>query len=267
MFDLLHRLRRAVKKDPELTLDDLHLALSRAAVQGVITGDEEHMLQRILSLSDRPLSGVMIPKAAVVAVDASAGIARIIDCYLKCGYSRLPVYEDSADNIIGIIHVKELLRFWHKPVKNLRAVEFIRLPHYFPGTMKVTVALTEFRKRKISIAIVIDEYGAPQGLVTAEDLIEEIVGEMRDELDRERLYHRSGGGGSLIVDADMPLDKFCRLAGCAVDSGARTVGGLVLERLQRIPAPGERFRLENLVCEVAEGTAAKLVRIKVLSAR
>ena len=264
MIDLLARLRRAALKDPELTLDALHLLISRAAVQGVITGDEGHMLQRILSLSDRPLSGVMIPKTAVVAVEASAPIARIIDRYLQCGYSRLPVYEDSPDNIIGIIHVKELLRFWHKPVKNLRAVEFIRLPHFFPGSMKLAAALTEFRKRKISVAIVIDEYGAPQGLVTADDLIEEIVGEMRDELDRERSYHHPAGDGEFIVDADMPLDQFRALTGCPVDSRARTVAGLVLEQLQRVPSVGERFRLGNARCEVTEGTPSKVVRLKVV---
>jgi CBS domain containing-hemolysin-like protein len=263
MIDLLARLRRAALKDPELTLDALHLLISRAAVQGVITGDEGHMLQRILAMSDHPLSGAMIPKATMVAVAASATIPGIIDCYLRCGYSRLPVYDDKPDNIIGVIHVKELLRFWHKPVKNLRAVEFIRLPHFFPGTMKVAVALTEFRKRKISVAIVIDEYGAPQGLVTADDLIEEIVGEMRDELDRERSYHHPAGDGEFIVDADMPLAKFRELTGCAVDSHSRTVAGLVLEQLQRIPAPGERFRLGNIACEVSEGTPSKMVRLKI----
>jgi putative hemolysin len=266
MIDLLARLRRAAAPDPELTLDSLHLLISRAAVQGVITGDEGHMLQRILALSDHPLSGVMIPKTAVVAVEASAPIARIVDCYLQCGYSRLPVYEDTPDNIIGIIHVKELLRFWHKPVKNLRAVEFIRLPHFFPGTMKVAAALTEFRKRKISVAVVLDEYGAPQGLVTAEDLVEEIVGEMRDELDRERSYHRPDGDGACIVDADMPLDRFRALTGCLVGSRARTVSGLVLEQLQRVPSAGERFMLGNVRCQVTEGTPSKVVRLKVFRA-
>jgi CBS domain containing-hemolysin-like protein len=264
MIDLLARLRRAAAKDPELTLDTLQLLISRAVVQGVISGDEGHMLQRILSLSDRPLSEVMIPKPAVVAVEASAPIPRIIDCYLQCGYSRLPVYEESVDNIIGIIHVKELLRFWHKPARNLRAVEFIRLPNFFPGTMKVAVALTEFRKRKISVAVVIDEYGAPQGLVTAEDMIEEIVGEMRDELDRERSYHRPAGDGWLIVAADMPVAKFCELAGCAIATRARTVSGLVQERLQRIPVAGEQFRIDGIACQVVDATPAKLITIRVL---
>lgn len=262
---LLKRLRRAAP-EPELTLDRLHLLLSQAVVQQLIGPDEGHMLQRVLSLADRPLSAMMIPKSAVVAVPAEAGITEIIERYQACGFSRIPVYEDNADNIIGIIHLKELLRFWHRPVRNLRAVEFIRLPHFFPGTMKVTQALTEFRKRKISIAVVIDEYGAPVGLVTAEDLVEQIVGEMRDELDRERSYHRPDSDGWLIVAADMPLAKFCELAGCAVDSKARTVSGLVQERLQRIPAAGEEFRIDGLACRVLEATPAKLITIKVLPA-
>ncbi|HTY07723.1 MAG TPA: CBS domain-containing protein, partial [Candidatus Edwardsbacteria bacterium] len=218
-------------------------------------------------LADRTLAEVMVPKAAMVTVAASADIAAIIDRYHACGFSRIPVHEDGPDNIIGIIHVKELLRFWHKPARNLRAVEFIRLPHFFPGTMKVAAALTEFRKRKISIAVVIDEYGAPVGLVTAEDLVEQIVGEMRDELDRERSYHRPADDGGMIVDADMPVADFCQLTGCAVDTRARTVSGLVQERLQRIPAPGERFQLGGLACQVLEGTPAKLATLKVFPAR
>ena len=262
-MDLLKKLLGAAP-EPELTLDRLHLLLSQAAVQGLVGPDEGRMLQRILALSDRPLSAVMIPKAAMVTVPASASIAEIIECYHACGFSRIPVYEDNADNIIGIIHLKELLRFWHRPVKNMRAVEFIRLPHFFPGTIKVAQALIEFRKRKISIAVVIDEYGAPVGLVTAGDLIEQIVGEMRDELDRQRSYHRPAGDGWLIVAADMPVAKFCELAGCAIKTRARTVSGLVQERLQRIPASGEHFRIDGLACQVLEATPAKLITIRVL---
>jgi len=261
-MDLLKKLRGAAP-EPELTLDRLQLLLSQAVVQNLIGRDEGRMLQRILALADRPLAEVMVPKAAMVTVAASASIAEIIDCYHACGFSRIPVHEENPDNIIGIIHVKELLRFWHKPARNLRAVEFIRLPHFFPGTMKVAAALTEFRKRKISIAVVIDEYGAPVGLVTSEDLIEQIVGEMHDELDRERRYHRPSGDGSLVVDADMPVAKFCQLTGCDVATKARTVSGLVQERLQRIPSAGEQFRIDELTCRVLEATPSKLISLKV----
>ncbi|MCU0606658.1 MAG: CBS domain-containing protein [Candidatus Edwardsbacteria bacterium] len=266
MTGLLARLRRAAAPGPEPDLDALHVIISRAAVQGVVSGEVGRMLQRILSLSDRPLSAVMIPQAAVVAVAAGAGIGEIVDRYLQCGFSRLPVYDGTPDNIIGIIHVKELLRLWRRPAKRLTAVEFIRLPHFFPGTMTVAAALTEFRKRRISVAVVIDEYGAPQGLVTAEDLVEQIVGEMRDELDRERTYHQPAPDGSLVVDADMPLQKFRELTGCRAESRARTVAGLVLERLQRIPPPGERFRIDALSCSVTEGTPSRMIRIRVVRA-
>ena len=248
---------------PPVSVEDLHLILSRAVLQNVISRDEGHMMQRILSLSHAPLSGAMVPKARMVSVAASAPVGQIIATFLKCGFSRLPVYEETPDNLVGIIHVKELLRLWDRARKNLMAIEFIRLPHFFPQTMKVAQALSEFRKRKISVGIVIDEYGNPVGMVTAEDLIEEIVGEMQDELDREPEYCRPQPDGSLVVDPNMPLDKFRLLAGVEIRSRVHTVAGLVLEELQHIPASGEKFKLRGLECQVLESTPTKIISLRI----
>ncbi len=251
------------RQAPPPSVADLHLILSQAVLQGVISRDEGHMMQRILSLSQAPLAAAMVPKSQMVSVEASAPVAQIIATFLKCGFSRIPVYEENPDNLVGIIHVKELLRLWDRARKNLMAIEFIRLPHFFPQTMKVAQALSEFRKRKISVGIVIDEYGNPVGMVTAEDLIEEIVGEMQDELDHEPDYCRPQPDGTLAVDPNMPLDKFQLLAGVEIRSRARTVAGLVLEELQHIPAPGEKFKLRGLECQVLESTPAKIISLKI----
>ncbi len=199
----------------------------------------------------------------MTAVQAADKLSRVVEVFLKSGHSRLPVYQDSFDNIIGIIHIKELLRLWGRPVRHLRAVEFIRLPSFFPQSLKVAQALSEFRRRRISVGIVIDEYGAPAGLVTAEDLVEEIVGELSDELDREFRHYRLLEDGSYIVAAEMPLEKFSEAFGVRIDSKAHSVGGWVLERLQRIPSPGERFSLSGLDWEVAEAIPSKVVKFRI----
>jgi len=235
--------------------------------QGRIPPDAGHMMRRILALSETTLAEVMIPKARVTGVQASDRLARVVETFLKSGHSRLPVYQDSFDNIVGIIHIKELLRLWGRPTRNLRAVEFIRLPNFFPQTMKVAQALAEFRRSRISVGIVIDEYGIPSGLVTAEDLVEEIVGEMSDELDREFRHHRLLADGTYLVEASMPLEKFAEVFGCRPDSRSHSVGGMVLEALQHIPAEGERFHLCGLDWEVAEATSSRLVKVRVAPAR
>lgn len=241
--------------------------LARAVAGGSIPPDAGHMMRRILALSETTLAEVMIPRARVSGVEASDRLSRVVETFLRTGHSRLPVYQESFDNIVGIIHIKELLRLWGRPARNLRAVEFIRLPSFFPQTMKVAQALSEFRRGRISVGIVIDEYGIPSGLVTAEDLVEEIVGEMSDELDREFRQHRLLPDGSYLVEASMPLEKFSEVFGCRTQSRSHSVGGMVLESLQRIPAAGERFQACGFDWEVAESTTSRLVKLKVLPGR
>lgn len=263
MKSLLRLLRGIKSPEAEPTPQSIGRLLAEAVASGRVPPDAGHMMRRILALSDTPLSEVMIPKAQVTGVQASDRLARVVETFLRTGHSRLPVFQDSLDNVVGIIHIKELLRLWGRPARNMRAVEFIRLPHFFPQTMKVAQALAEFRRSRISVGIVIDEYGIPAGLVTAEDLVEEIVGEMSDELDREFRHHRMLADGSCLVEASMPLEKFVELFGCRPQTRSRSVGGLVLESLQRIPTEGERFSLCGLDWEVAESTSSRLVKVRI----
>jgi CBS domain containing-hemolysin-like protein len=266
MKRLLSLLRGKGRPAAEASPQSIGRLLSEAEAQGRIPPDAGHMIRRILALSETTLAEVMIPKARVTGVQASDKLSRVVETFLRTGHSRLPVYQDSFDNIVGIIHIKELLRLWGRPARNLRAVEFIRLPNFFPQTMKVAQALAEFRRSRLSVGIVIDEYGIPSGLVTAEDLVEEIVGEMSDELDREFRHHRLLGDGSYLVEASMPLEKFVEVFSCRTQSKSHSVGGMVLEELQRIPAPGEKFQLCGLDWEVAESASNRLIKLKIRTA-
>lgn len=264
MFQIKELLRKLKLGNPgKLDAQELQRLLARAVSQKAVSRDEGHMMQRILSLSQTPLWEVMIPLPQVSTIEASAKLDQIIELCLKSGHSRFPVYEKTPDNIIGIIHVKEVLRLWRKKTGNLRAVEFIRLPVFLPQTIKVSQALAEFRKKKISIALVINEYGTPSGLITSEDLIEEIVGQMQDELDREYQYLRQFDSRSFLADARMPLDKFTEQFKIRTGSKAHSLAGFLFEELQRIPLPGESFKLQGLEFTVTEGTASKIYKLKV----
>lgn len=263
MRRLLRLLSRKRSPAAEPTAESLSRLLSEAVTQGRLPPDSAHMMRRIMALSQTTLAEVMIPRTKVTCVSASDCLSRVVEAFLKSGHSRLPVYQDSFDNIVGIIHIKELLRLWGRPSGRLRAVEFIRLPNFFPQTMKVAQALAEFRHSRISVGIVIDEYGVPAGMVTSEDLIEEIVGELSDELDREFRHHRQLPDGSCLVEASMPLDKFSELFGLKPRGESHTVGGLVLEELQRIPREGERFRLYDLEWEVSESASNRIIKLKI----
>ena len=264
MLQIRELLKKIKLKNPDkLTSQELQQLLSRAVSQNAVTQDEGHMMQRILSLSQTPLWEVMIPLPQVASIEASAKVDQIIELCLKSGHSRFPVYEKTPDNVIGIIHVKEVLRLWRKRSGNLRAVEFIRLPVFLPQTIKVSQALSEFRKKRISIALAINEYGAPSGLITSEDLVEEIVGQMQDELDREYQYLKQLDNRSFLADARMPLEKFAAQFKIKTGSKAHSLAGFLFEELQRIPLPGESFRLQGLDFTVTEGTANKIYKVKV----
>jgi CBS domain containing-hemolysin-like protein len=261
MSDILKSLHNYFYRRPELSHHQLQALLTRAMQRQVLSKEEGSMMRRILNLADTPISAIMIPKSQLVCLEASATMGQIVDSFLKWGFSRLPVYDTDRDNIIGIIHVKELLRFWHHPAKNIRAVEFIRLPNFFPQTMKVAQALSEFQKRNISIAVTMDEYGIPSGMITTEDLVEQIVGELYDEYNVELRHYRLMENGEYLMEACIPLEKFQKLFNLNLESQAHTLSGYVLEKLQRIPLPGEKFRIHHLDCAVEEGTPSKLKKL------
>lgn len=267
MFNLKGKLIKHLGQGPEVSHQHIQDILMRAMQNKVLSKEEGSMMRRILNLADTPVSSIMVPKTRLVCIEASATVRQIVDTFLKWGFSRLPVYEGETDNIIGIIHVKELLRFWHHSSKNIRAVEFIRLPNFFPQTMKVAQALSEFQKRNISIAIAIDEYGIPAGMITTEDLVEQIVGELYDEYNVEIRHYRMLENGSYLVDAGIPLDKFQDIFQVALNSQAHTLSGFILELLQRIPSPGEHFQIQNLDCLVEEASSSKINKVVIARKR
>ncbi|MEW6684694.1 MAG: transporter associated domain-containing protein [Candidatus Edwardsbacteria bacterium] len=232
--------------------------------KGLVSFEQAKMVQRILKLGNTPLSSIMVPRLEIVSLEAEATVEEISRAFIEKGFSRLPIYDGTPENIVGILFVKEILRFWEQRPCNLRAIEFIRLPFFLPETLKVSEALIEMRRRRISIAIIVNEYGELSGLVTMEDLIEEIVGELRDEFDKEEKFYRVLEDGSYLLEAKMEISRLNEILSPMLESeGTRTLSGLIFKHLQRIPQKGEKFTLGDWVITIVEGNKQRIERVMI----
>jgi putative hemolysin len=206
----------------------------------------------------------MVPRTRVVALDINAPREKVIKVVLNEGYSRLPVYKDNIDNIIGIVYAKDLINYIEEP--NLFVLYDLLRPAYFvPETKNISELLRELQKNKIHMAIVVDEYGAFKGIVTLEDILEEIVGEIHDEYDKVEKNYEVLKDGSIIADAGMLISDFNKKFGEDIPEGTdyESIGGFVSKIAGKIPNENERIRYKNLVFEVTKRTKQKITELKI----
>ncbi len=209
------------------------------------------MINAVIELGDRRLHEVMVPRIAIVSLPASADFDEAIDLFVEEGHSRVPVYETSNDEIVGILYAKDLLPFLKTDAATrptLRAL--LRTPVFVPESQSIDDLLHEFQRRKVHIAIVLDEYGGTAGLVTIEDLLEEIVGEIQDEYDEEEPLVERIGDDRARVDGRASVEDLLDLWDIKTpledDSEYDTVGGLVYHRIGGVPAPGDEIQVDGL---------------------
>lgn len=239
-----------------------HAYLEAGEEQGLIEGDERRLLQSIVDFGDTLVREVMTPRPDIVAVRAESTVGELRAVFHEQEYSRFPVYRENIDNITGIIRVKDLLQLARdddqQPIAPL-----VRPAAFVPETKRVPELLKEFQRRQVQIAIVVDEYGGTAGLVTIEDLLEEIVGEIRDEDDVESEPVVDEGNGSFVFSAKVSFDDLRDRLGLEIEpEGFETVGGYVLARLGRVPAVGETFEIDGLVAEVLEAERRRLHKVR-----
>ncbi|TFG93799.1 MAG: HlyC/CorC family transporter [Syntrophobacterales bacterium] len=232
---------------------------------GLIDRQSGEMIQSILELRETVTREVMVPRTEIVAVSDSSTIEDILALILKQGHTRMPFYNDNIDNIIGILNVKDLLRFWSKPFSREDITSILRKTYYIPETKNIHLLLHELKEKKSHMAIVIDEYGGTSGLVTLEDLIEEIVGEIHDEHDVEENPFTNLPGGDVLVDSRVDIEEFEEHFGIKVPEGQfETLGGFIFYLIKKIPVTGETLAYEDLkiTIEAADERSIKKVRIQ-----
>jgi putative hemolysin len=260
----------SVTNEAQITAEELRLIVERGGEQGVLEAEEEQMINAVIELGSRRVHEVMVPRIAMATIQATATFDEAIETIVEHGHSRIPVYDESVDEILGILYAKDLLPFLREsagPRPELRTL--LRTPVYIPESMTVDDLLHEFQRRKVHIAIVLDEYGGTAGLVTIEDLLEEIVGEIQDEYDVEEPMVVRLSEDEARLDGRASVDDLAELfdtnLGLEDEDEYDTVGGLIYHRIGGIPTPGDRVEVDGLTLTV-ESTDGRRVG-KVLAVR
>jgi len=235
--------------------------------EGIIEQGEGEMIQSIFRFSDRTVGEVMTPRTNIIAVDVSTPLETVRDVMVESKYSRLPVYRGELDDIDGIIYVRDLLAYWAEARLDRTAIDLARPTYFVPKTKRTDEMLREMQKAKVQMAIVIDEYGSLAGLVTLEDLIEEIVGEIEDEDEPEPFGMEAEiideKDGNFIVKGTVEVGKLERLTGLElVADDFSTVAGLVINELGHLPKPGESLDFRGLHFEVLESDERRVSRVR-----
>ena len=233
--------------------------------EGILEKSEGRMVRGIVDLDQTLVREIMIPRVDVVALHAKASVAEARRTALAAAHSRFPVYGETIDNVVGILHVRDLLRAWEEGWGDAGIGGLVRPAVFVPETRTVAEVLAEMRTRA-HVALVVDEYGGFAGLVTLEDLVEEIVGEIHDEHDRDDATLESETGGAWLVSGGAHAEELERVFG--VDLGERdydTVGGFVTAALGRVPAKGETFEHGGLSVEIVEADPRRVRRVRVRS--
>jgi putative hemolysin len=262
-------------KEIQITAEELKLIVERGGDEGVLEAEEEQMIHAVIELGDRRVHEVMVPRTDIVGLPAEASLDEAIDMIVGEGHSRVPAYDGSLDQIVGILYAKDLLPFLKAGAVERPAVRsLLRTPVLVPESMSIDDLLHEFQRRKVHLAVVLDEYGGTAGLVTIEDLLEEIVGEIQDEYDTEEPMSVRLDEDRFRVDGRLAVDDLCELwEAVSLELEDReeydTVGGLVFHRVGRVPRPGDQVDLGpvTLTVETTDGRrVGKLLAVREPSA-
>lgn len=244
---------------PPVTEDEIKTAIRIGSREGVVDTREKRMIQGVFDFATRRVATLMRPRNEITAFEAGSPLGEVEEAIRRNGYSRIPVYENTLDNIIGVLYAKDLLGpRGRAPGAELRGL--LRPAYFVPETKSASSLLREFKRRKAHLALVVDEYGGVSGVVTLEDLIEQIVGEIRDKGEPAAPLFRQLGKNSFAVKARMEITEFNRIFGTDIrDAGNATIGGFLTSRAGRIPQVGYRARHGGLLFTV---TAAQKNRVR-----
>ena len=246
--------------------EDIKAAIETGEEQGVLDVEERDMLHSVFALGEKKVHEVMVPRTDIVAIDVNTPPQEVLESVVSAGHSRIPVYEGSSDQIIGVLYVKDLFRRLARGEKDVTVRPFLRPAQFVPETKKVDELLREMQRAKVHIAIVVDEYGGTAGLVTIEDLVEEIVGEIRDEYDVERELVLPVSEHEAVMDARVPFSEVQETFGIDSPEGVDefdTLGGFVTHELGRLPKVGETVKSNGVkfVVESIDGRRVGRVRV------
>jgi putative hemolysin len=261
-----------VSRESQMTADELRLIIERGGEEGILEAEEEQMINAVIELGSRRLHEVMVPRIDIAALPLDATFDQLVDTIVSEGHSRIPIYDESVDEVVGILYAKDLLRVLQVPPAERPSLRsMLRPPVFVPESMSIDDLLHEFQRRKVHLAIVLDEYGGTAGLATIEDLLEEIVGEIQDEYDTEepmvvRLSEDEAriDGRADVGDLGETFDMELELED---EDEYDTVGGLIFHRIGRVPKPGDEVRVDGLTLTVESLDGRRVDKVLVVRRR
>lgn len=252
---------------PEVIEKELLQVVSEGEKEGLLQESEKEMITAIIELKDSAVKEVMTPRIDTFSLPISTPLKDAITTIIRKGYSRVPLYVESRDDIVGVLYSKDLLRYWDDENRNkLKLADIMRKPFFVPETQTIRNLLRDFQRQKTQMAIVLDEYGGTAGIVTVEDIVEEIVGEIADEYDQERIEPITYHGENIIeVDARVRVSEVNEALqiDLPIDEGYETIVGFLLCSMGRIPRKDEIYRYKNIEFVILDGSERRITRVKV----
>jgi magnesium and cobalt transporter len=254
--------RLAKVEETENIEKEIQQLIDEGEQRGLISEDEGEMIQGIFSFRDTIAREIMVPRTDAVFATAETKIPDIIQLIIQSGHSRIPIYQDSIDNIIGTVHAKDLLS--HCGLADLDVRSIVRAPYFIPETKKISEVLKDLRDNKSHLAIVVDEYGGTAGILTLEDIIEEIIGDVMDEYDAEQKLIVEHEDGSISVNARLDVEELEDYLNVELPEGKfESVGGFVISLLGNVPSVNERLTYSNLELVIEAASSRKIERIRI----
>ncbi len=249
---------------PFVTEEEMRMLVNVGEEEGVIPEEEERMITSVFAFGDKLVREVMVPRLDIVAAEEQQPLSMVTDLVLEHGYTRIPVYRESIDHVVGVVNAKDLLRALHQHQSGVPLRAILRVPYFVPETKKVDELLRDMQKERVQLAIVVDEYGGTAGLVTLEDLIEEIVGEIQDEYDTETPLVEAISDHEWRCDARLPLDDANDLLHTHWEAeDVDSLGGFVYSQLGHIPSVGDTITVDNIVITVLSTEGRRLKQLLV----
>jgi CBS domain containing-hemolysin-like protein len=249
----------------KVTGEAIQEIIDAGEVEGLINEEENEMIRSIFEMKNRVVREIMVPRTDMAAVSLDASMEEILDAINRCGHSRIPVYEGTVDNIIGLLYAKDLLREWGKEASEIQLARLMRPPFFIPETKNFEELLQDFKRKRVHIAIVMDEYGGTSGLITIEDILEQIVGDIQDEYDTEEEWLMEEDDGAVVVDARLPIEELEERFHIQVERDKfDTVAGLIFHIIGRIPKTGDEISYGLLLMTIVDADERKIRKVRII---
>jgi len=257
--------RRGNVSRSEMIEEELESVISEGRAAGVMDQSDEELLKSVIEFGDTLVREVMIPRIDMGAFELGTPLAEVLEAVVRRGHSRWPVYRDSIDHVVGIFHAKDLLRVWQRGGSESPLEGLLRPAIFVPENQRISSLLRDFKKRRTHMAIVLDEFGGTAGLVTIEDLVEEIIGEVADEFEAGQAESVMAVEGGWLIDSRASIAVLGERLGIPDEElegrQSETVGGLVSELLGRLPRAGDEAALGSWILRVADTDGRRILRI------